>query len=320
MSLTKISIRNFQSLRQVDLELGLFTVIVGPSSSGKSALIRAFKALASNVRGSGFITRGQSTMAITGHTETRAVTLVRTERSGSYQILDGAGGLHTFTKLAGEVPPQVTQALGIEPVPATGTNVNFASQFDKPYLLDESGAVIARELGELTNVNQVFEAVRAANRIRSAAASKLKTRKEDLEQVKTKLKGFQSLSGDLRALEAIESDDADRRELEKRISRLSTAIKTVRVAQRALDKAANLPDVPDARPLADVHRRYQALARQLLAIRTLRNQVETATLRADLASDDLLHHRQSLADRLAESTLCPTCGQPVTATDEVQTG
>src|SRR3954469_16106248 len=129
--LTHIAIRNFQSLRQVDLELGTFTVIVGPSSSGKSALMRAFKAVASNVRGSGMITRGQSQMAISYQTDTFTVTLERTEKAGLYRIANTHGGETNFTKLNGEVPQQVTSALRLEPVPVNGTSVNFASQFDK---------------------------------------------------------------------------------------------------------------------------------------------------------------------------------------------
>lgn len=310
MSLTKIEIRNFQSIRKADLELGLFTVIVGPSSSGKSALIRAFRALASNVRGPGFITRGQSTMAITARTENHTITLERSDRHGKYEIrgnLDHT--LVTFTKLAGEVPEQVTQALGIDPVPVSGTNVNFAAQFDKPYLLDESGAVIARQLGELTNVNQVFEAVRAANRIRSAASSKLKTRRDDLEQVKTRLRQFQSLSGHLRALNVIEEANAARRELENRAGRLEKAVKTMQIAQHTLDKYVGLPPVPDATQMNGQVGQYRRLSAQIAALRTAEEHALAAKDRYLIKVMDLGSEKNQLRDMLADAGVCPTCGQ-----------
>jgi len=53
-----ISCKNFQSLQDVEIELGKFTVIVGASSSGKSALIRAIEAIASNSLNSDNIMQG----------------------------------------------------------------------------------------------------------------------------------------------------------------------------------------------------------------------------------------------------------------------
>lgn len=306
MSLSRIAISNFQSLRRVDLELGTFTVIVGPSSSGKSALMRAFKALASNVRGSGVITRGQKAMAITGHTETHTVTLERADRSGSY-LVGGPDGTQTFTKLAGDVPQAITTALRIDPV-GEGGSVNFASQFDKPYLLDESGATVARVLGELTNVTTIFAAVRGANRIRATAASTLKTRKNDLEEVKATLTGFQGLSDRLKALQRAEELDTRRQELENRIGRLGTVLRALRITERAIAKAS-VPEVPAADELNDAQARYfdlQARLRDLLAKQQRRQQTQDAYL---VAAMDATSLADDLRDKLAEAGVCPTCGQ-----------
>jgi exonuclease SbcC len=309
VSITRVEIFNFQSLKHADLDLGVFTVIVGPSSSGKSALIRAFKALASNVRGAGVITRGQKAMAITARTETHTVTLERTERSGSYKIADADGTNLTFTKLAGEVPEQVTQVLRIDPV-TDGQSVNFASQFDKPYLLDESGATVARVLGELTNVTTVFEAVRQANRVRAQAASTLKTRNNDLEQVKTRLGQFQGLSDRLKALAEAEQLDAERRDCEDSIARLENMLRTVRHASRAIEQAA-VPEVPAPDRLNQLLTQYLDLQAKLRGIASKRSSV--ARLNEDVArwTADEDHYRTTLADLLAETGVCPTCGQEV---------
>lgn len=306
MSLVRLEVRNFQSLRQVDLDLGLFTVIVGPSSSGKSALMRAFRALASNVRGSGVITRGQKAMAITARTETHTVTLERTDRSGAYRISDGATDL-TFTKLAGEVPEHVTAALRIDPVGERGS-VNFAGQFDKPYLLDESGAAVARELGELTNVTQIFEAVRTANRVRAQAASTLKTRRADLDEVKTALASFQGLTGRVSLLEAAEALDADRKALESRIGRLGTAIRTLRIAERAIEKA-NVPDVPSLDTLNAVLSRYLDLKAKMVGVIDKSRKVQALHEQHTACADALARHDEALTAKMQAVDICPTCGQ-----------
>lgn len=46
----KISVRNFLSLKEVDLDLRLRNVLVGPNMCGKSNLIEAFKFLTSTLR------------------------------------------------------------------------------------------------------------------------------------------------------------------------------------------------------------------------------------------------------------------------------
>jgi DNA repair protein SbcC/Rad50 len=310
MSLNRIEVFNYQSLRHVDLELGNFTVIVGPSSSGKSALMRAFKALASNVRGSGVITRGQKALAITARTDTHTITLERTERSGTYKLSNSVDLTQiTFTKLAGEVPEQITAALRIDPV-GEGGSVNFASQFDKPYLLDESGATVARVLGELTNVTAVFEAVRAANRIRASAASTLKTRKGDLEQVTARLGAFAGLSERMRLLGETTQLDDRRQKLEHRIGRLESALRTLKITERAIERAV-VPEVPDGSRLAATMRRYldlnAALRLQDAKCRRL-GEADTALLLASNAVEQL---ETDLHEALDAAGVCPTCGQKI---------
>lgn len=57
LHLRGVHIANFQSLQDVDLELGPITIITGDNSKGKSALVRALQAVAFNRAGADFITR-----------------------------------------------------------------------------------------------------------------------------------------------------------------------------------------------------------------------------------------------------------------------
>ncbi len=308
MSITNLKVTNFQSLKNIDLELGLFTVIVGPSSSGKSALIRAFRALASNVRGAGVITRGQKVMAITARTETHTVTLERTERSGTYKLSTDEGQHATYTKLAGEVPGDVTGVLRIEPVGPAGS-VNFASQFDKPYLLDESGATVATVLGELTNVSKIFEAVRSANRIRSNAASTLRTRKNDLADIKTRLADFKGLRARMEALYEADEVDARRQEIEALIDGLNTTVRKLRVAEAAIAKT-ELPEVPSDAGLVDAYNRYGNLKVVVDRLIRLRNVVPEAERDVQMWTEEVARYQHEFDLALRKAGACPTCGRP----------
>lgn len=304
--INRLSIRNFQSLKSADLDLGTFTVIVGPSSSGKSALIRAVRALASNVRGTGQITRGQKNLAITAHTDTAVVTLERGERSGLYRLTD-AHGEQIFTKLGAAVPGPVTAALRIEPAIDTGS-VNFAGQFDKPYLLDESGAVVARQLGELTNVSVIFEAVRAANRARANAASVLKTRRADLTLLTSRLADFTGLGDRLKALDEAEELNARRVTLTARAARLGGLIAHAASVERTLATALP-PVVPDAAVLNQKLNRLLELKSKLNRIDTQRGRLRTASTEYDAADHGLAHLEFELRTALVRAKVCPTCGQ-----------
>jgi predicted ATP-dependent endonuclease of OLD family len=308
MSLDELHIRNFQSLRKVDLELGTFTVIVGPSSSGKSALMRACRALAANVRGSSVITRGQKAMAITGRTDTHIITLERSDKQSSYRISDDHGSELLYTKLNGEVPVAVTNVLRLDPSPGS---INFAAQFDKPYLLDESGATIARQLGELTNVIQVFEAVRQANKIRSQASTKLKTRKADLEQIKTAVTTYKDLPERLKLLAEVDKLNELAKAQTSRIGRLETAMRTLRISERLLAKSAP-PVVPSAEPLNKALNRYLDLQAKLNGLKAKQTRSKDADRQAAqllLDSHDI-HGQLQLV--LKRAQVCPTCGQPTT--------
>lgn len=306
MSIINISVRGFQSLRHVDLDLGVFTVIVGPSSSGKSALIRAFRALASNVRGSTVITRGQKQMAITATLDDGLkVTLERGERSSCYRL--SGDGEHQFTKLAGEVPEQITKTLRLDP---GADSINFAAQFDKPYLLDDSGATVARHLAELTNVNAIFEAVRAANKIRASAQTTLKTRRADLDQVRSDLTEFTGLADRLKAFAEVEALNERRKALQDRLGRLQRAAQALRTTVAAMEHYKPL-EVPDPWPLADALRRYLDLRAHLAGLAAKQDQAQRWHREVLARANDVQRYEEALAAKMAEVKICPTCGQQI---------
>lgn len=310
--LEKIAVRNFQSLRAVDLDLGRFTVIVGASSSGKTALMRALRAVASNLRGGGSITRGAKSAAITVHTSDHIVTLERTETSGLYRVITLATGTEqTYTKLAGAVPETVTRALGVDPVPTTGTSVNFAGQFDRPFLLDDSGANVARELGELTNVTTILHAVREANRRRNTYAATLKTREADLSALREQARTFTDLPTRLAACERAQAAEQAAQDIAGRIERLRKATDTLAVAEAVLTRLVLRP-VPDATALLSAHNRLNTYHGLLRTISTATAATTAATTTAEQATATEIHLHTELHTTLVAAGTCPTCLRPVT--------
>ena len=305
-----VAIRSFQSLRRVDLDLGRFTVIVGQSSSGKSALMRAFRAVASNISGTSAITRGADAAAITVRTGEAAVTLEYSRGAWRYRLV-GPDGEKDYTKLNRSVPEAVTQTLRIAPVPTTGTSINFAGQFDRPYLLTESGATVARELGELTNVDTIYAAVREANRVRAAAAGTLKTRRADLERLVTEAARFADLKVRLAACDRAELAAARAAHLKDQIRRLTAATDALEIAEGVLARAEQLPPVPSETAALAAHGRLTTLhqlLRECASAAKAEAEAAQAKYRTSTATAVL---EQQLHALLVEAGTCPTCQQPI---------
>jgi DNA repair ATPase RecN len=298
--LSHISVRNYQSLGDISLDLKPFTVIVGPSSSGKSAFTRAMKTLTSNQRGDSFITHGESQCVIKATTDRGVVALLRGKKN-EFVLIPEDGQQQSFTKLSGSVPEEVSAFIGI---PA-GDSLNYADQFDMPYMLKRSGGDVARELGALTNVSVIFEASREANRRRLAASGTLKTRASDYESLTVNLDRYRTLKDDQRAV-ADASEQYSQALIEQtRISALAGAIQ----------KLETLPAIPEARIIPDISAVIDAQSK----IARLGNLID-AVIRNRATADSTLDAsaeaytkaeaaQQEYEQALKDAGTCPTCGQ-----------
>ncbi len=303
----QVSIRNFQSLRSVDLELGRLTVIVGASSSGKTALMRALRAISSNVRGSSIVTRGTKQASVSLSSESSMVTLERSETTSTYKIVDKVTGAEqVFTKLAGGVPEKVSEMLRISPV-VDGSSINFAGQFDRPYLLDESGGQVARVLGELTNVNTIFEAVREANRRRLAASSGLKSREAEIVKITADIHSRPNLLGRIEQCGKAEVALARAQQVSAEINKLTASLIKLDTEVVHVD----LPEVPDLTLVLEIHERLSNFKELLTRLVKAENEVLQSQALADKLSQDEFDTQFELRALLEELGICPTCGMAV---------
>lgn len=307
--LERLKIDNFQSLRSVDLELKKFTVIVGPSSSGKTAVIRALRVLHENSRGAPYVSHGAKTSKITlQKTHEKGFSYwVKLERGGTTGAYEVAGGLlepATYTKLAGAVPDAVSAALDV-----SDTDLVFAGQFDRPYLLDETGSAVARVLGELTNVSVIFNAAREANRRKLETGALLKTRQTDLVQLIEQAKNFKSLPSRIKAITELEEILIAAQGLENQVTNLVALIERDNQAHSVLANIRVFGEIPDLSELQNFH--LSANLIQLQIDQMLRRAVE-AKQNMNLVSEfesklQALHKREH--DVLVAAGVCPTCNQ-----------
>lgn len=185
----RVHIKGFQSLADVDLELGGFTVIQGRSNSGKSAFIRALRAVvtnAGNLRGTGgsFIHHGSKACEVVIERESGRLSWRKTQTTTKYDV-NG----REFTT-GQDVPPDVADflKLGDITVDESGplkVNVNIQGgardqgQFEAPFLVvDKTGSFRAKVMALLTSANVLYAAQAVAKKKARSDGAALKTMRE----------------------------------------------------------------------------------------------------------------------------------------------
>lgn len=312
MALERIVVQNFQSLKKVDIELGKFTVIEGASSSGKSAFIRAIRALASGLRGSSFITVGTKSASITAYTDQHVISLEKSKTKGRYLITDRATGEEqTYTKLAATVPEDVSKALHLQPLTKDTSSLNFAGQHDMPYLLKDSPSQVAKVLGDLTNVSTIFEAVREANKKKLSISSLLKTRQADLDELLDQAQQFGGLLARKQAVEAAERALEELSELESSLARLEALVAATEASESLIKDYTELPDPPTTDTLEEAYSKYNAFRSQVLMWIHASQELTRLTSEEERASSQLAEVHKAVHAKLQELGQCPTCGQVV---------
>lgn len=312
MPLHRIDVKDFQSIASASVELGLreggggITTIVGPSSTGKSALLRAMRMLARN--GASIPVRAGAKVTQVGVVvDDKTVTIERGPGKSTYAIGD-----EVYSKAGVTVPEEVAAALRLR---ADTPDPHFSFQFDRPYLLAETGSVVSELLGKLTTANVLRSAVRegARRHLRSAqsATAKMDEAKALAGQIKEQYAGVDDLA---EAVERARTAVSKATGLLETSQQYRKTFEDWQAAQRGLEAvaeaSARYAKIDGALQAAgEAVKRYEEAAK-------VYGQFTSATAMA--TSQHELHQRleSSAADAeadfhaaLVEAGTCPMCGK-----------
>lgn len=185
--LTRLSVRGFQSLADVTIELAPFTVVVGPSNSGKSAMRRALVALSTNAPASGRLRDGATTIEVLAELDDGSSVLwEKGPKRNAYTVQLADGDVLVQDKPGAKITPEAAEVLALDAL-------NFADQFDPPYLLAETPGSAAKALGALTNVATLYDGIREASRRQRAHEARGRTLQGELELAEAELASYAHL-------------------------------------------------------------------------------------------------------------------------------
>ena len=163
-------IRNFQSIKEAKISVKGFTLLVGESSSGKSACLRAIYAATHNRFKIGQVRYGEeaATVKVRYPESDKVLTVVRRSTGSPIMKL----GDEVFSKISRNVPQQVEEFnnFGVLSVSDNPYSLNFHSQFDKPLLLEFSQSKVmeilstSKALDDLNFLHKILAEERSENR------------------------------------------------------------------------------------------------------------------------------------------------------------
>lgn len=303
--LKRLKIRNYESLVDADLEFSKFTVLVGKSSSGKSAILRALVALASNERGTKSITLGTSSYCISAEVDDATLVLEKGKET-RYKIVQ-AGKEKPYDALNGKVPEDVTRLLGIEPLTSSSTSVNVAFQYDAPYLLRSSAGEVAKTFGELTGINKIFNAVSEANKRKRSFSATLKLRTADSEKVLARLAKFSDLEQKMTLLAEVEEQYEKLNTVRNKKVDLSTVLLVIKDKKDSLERVHKIKKPPSIGRLSQLHDKlvqYQADVRELSHKKKLLDKAKADVVSCEVQKNAAI---DLLSKELRSLGYCPTC-------------
>ena len=312
--LRRVSIRDFQSLSDVALDLGALTVIVGRTNAGKSALIRAIDAALFNRSGAEFLREGATKATVTLDFEAGSLVWTKPRKGGAeYAVIPTDGVPTTVTRAGRELVPEIDALTGVREIETDGVRAKLqvAAQFDEPFLLSNTGGQAAKLLAHVSKLDVLVKAQVHAKQDLQRTRRRADDAEQQAEGLAAKVEAMPDYGALLeRARDCQEQLDGLRRRQER--LRLAAVLveevaKTTVLRDRWLEK--RLPE-----RIASL----QASATRVTEATQVAGEVALASLRVgsagrnlETARTRLAHTEAALSSALDKLEVCPICGRPM---------
>lgn len=197
--LKKVILKNFQSHKHsiIEFDQGL-NIIVGPSDSGKTSVIRGIKwALYNEPSGDYFIREGEKEASVTlEFSNDIKIRRLRSKSKNAYIIINSEGEEIVFEGFGNKVPKEIVDLIGIEKVPLDTNEsnaINLGEQLEGAFLLSEKGSTRASAIGRLVGVNLIDDALKDTLKDVRNISIKKKTISESIKDIEEELKSYEYL-------------------------------------------------------------------------------------------------------------------------------
>lgn len=180
-----VKIKNFQSIKECNIDLGNITVIIGDSDQGKSAFIRALNGVSTNKNSSDHVTFGEEFSEVQIKLEDDVIVKWLKGGSKNGYIINNEIEYNSVGR--NSIPKEVADILKIESISTGKKGEEFfpqiAVQKSEPFLLREGGTTLNRVINKLTKSELLSVAILNNKRTLNAYKKELTIRRSDLIQL-----------------------------------------------------------------------------------------------------------------------------------------
>jgi DNA repair protein SbcC/Rad50 len=224
-----IRIRNFQSHKNTFLEFDKgVNVIVGPSDSGKTAIIRALRWLVWNKpMGSAFRSNWNGTTKVIAEFESGDKIIREKDKSDTYYFND-----LEFKAFGSSTPEDIAKALNM-------SEVNLQLQLDTPFLLSDTPGQVAAYFNKIAGIDKIDLANKNVKKEITNTKQSISNFNEMLEINKEELKQYDILDTAEYELIELEARERQRIGLVRRIKTLFALISDYTIVEEYIVKQNN---------------------------------------------------------------------------------
>lgn len=196
----KITVKDFQSLRDVSLDVEGLTVVVGPSNLGKSALVRAVEGALFNREGDAFVRQGRTRTTVTLDDVPTAAAPLEVLWEKGHNLNQFTVGGTLFAKVGTDAPPVLVEA-GYRDVWIGDRERNrgewirpqVSHQHDPMFLLASTGSFVAQVMSVVSRLATLQLASGKCSSDLKKQKHLLGVRREDLTAARKKLDTLQPI-------------------------------------------------------------------------------------------------------------------------------
>jgi len=153
-----VKIKNYRSLKNIELEMGGINVIFGDSDSGKTNFFRALRDFAFNTRGIDFVTHGEKSSMVSIDNK---VKWEKGKGINKYTV-----GKKPFTNVGQSCPEEASDVHGLKEIDfgqKVVKRLNFIDQFESHFIVSQSEQDSAKIVTSLIpGINMILEGSRQA--------------------------------------------------------------------------------------------------------------------------------------------------------------
>lgn len=198
-------IQNFQSIKDVELEIDGVTVITGPNNSGKSAIVRAISGVFQNPTAKPLIRNGEKALKVS--LDFPDASVVWEKGTKAKYVING----REIENVGQSCPEEVLNPCRIRPI-EVGSHTLWPQIADQIsgvlFLTDKSGSVVAEAISDVERVGKLNQALSLSESDRREVKSKQKVRTQDREALRKKMSKFEGLDNVASTIRDLESKKA----------------------------------------------------------------------------------------------------------------